>query len=237
MQDKFQDWNEQSQSKINIKNDQLKILFNEYLQKYLDNKEIIQNILVTKNDVILNEINPDYIPQDSGDINITSTSSNNSNNWILAGTTTGGAIFGGTMGVVAALSITPVGWVVAGVGVISAISVGLWGWIWGKDLKKDKFSQAIKQQLESQLPEILSKNKLSLLSNHIKSQFDPWNDTIELIKNDIATLEVSLNNLISQKQQNKVNFVLEQSRLAEMKAKLTAKSQEIIGEYNQYTTK
>ncbi|ELS03605.1 dynamin family protein [Xenococcus sp. PCC 7305] len=236
MQDKFQEWNEQSQAKINIKNDQLKIVFHNNLQQYLQHKEIVQSILVTQYDVVLDEAKSDYVPQTPEEIQLQGTNSNDSNNWVLAGTTTGGAIVGGTMGVVAALSITPVGWVAVGVGVISAIGVGVWGWIWGNDLKQDKFSQAIKQQLEAQLPEILSKQKLSVLNNHIKSQFDSWHDTVELIKNDITSLEVSLNNLISQKQQHQVNFSLEETRLENIKTRLTAKSQEIIGEYKQYNT-
>ena len=237
MQEKFQEWNGQSQAKINIKNDQLRIIFHNNTQKYLQHKEIIQNILVTSNDAVLSETNPHYVPQDPESINITTTSSNSSNNWILAGTTTGGAIVGGTMGVVAALSITPVGWVVVGVGVISAIGIGIWGWIWGNDLKQDQFSQVIQKQLESKLPEILSRKKLTLLSNHIKSQFDPWQDKIELMKDDITSLEVSLNNLISQKQQHKVNFDLEKSRLETIKTNLSMKSQSIIGEYTEYITK
>ena len=238
MQDKFQEWNEQSQGKINIKNDQLKIIFHDNLQKYLQNKEKIQNILVTNNDAVLSENNPHYVPQDPDAMNIKTTRGNgSSNNWIIAGTTTGGVIVGGTIGVVAALSITPVGWVVVGVGAISAIGIGLWGWIWGNDLKQDRFSQEIKKQLESILPDILSKKKLSLLTNHIKNQFNPWHDTIKLMKNDIASLEVSLNNLISQKHQHKVDFVLEKERLEKIKANLTRKSQEIVGEYSQYITK
>jgi len=235
MQDKFREWNEQAQAKINIKNDQLKNIFQDNLQQYTQQKKTIQNILSTNNDMALNGINTYYIPQDPERINLTNTDS--SNNWILAGTTTGGAIVGGTMGVVAALSITPVGWVVVGVGVISAISIGIGGWIWGNDIKQDNFSQAIKKQLENKLPEILSPKKLSLLTNHIKSQFNPWNDTIELMKNDIASLEVSLNNLITQKNQNKVDFISEQERLEKMKDDLVEKSQEIVGEYNQYTKK
>ena len=237
MQDKFQEWNGQSQAKINIKNDQLKIVFHNNLQKYLQHKETIQNILVTNNDAVLSETNPHYVPQDPESINITTTSSNSRNNWIIAGTTTGGAIVGGTMGVVAALSITPVGWVVVGVGVMSAIGIGIWGWIWGNDLKQDQFSQAIKKQLESKLPEILSNKKLTLLGNHIKSQFNPWYDTIKLMKDDIASLEVSLNNLISQKHQHKVDFTLEEERLEKIKTNLTIKSQSIIGEYTKYITK
>ncbi len=237
MQDKFREWNEQSQAKINIKNDQLKIVFHENLQKYLQYKETIQNILVTNNDAAISETNPHYIPQNPEEINITNTSSKSRNNWIIAGTTTGGAIVGGTMGVVTALSITPVGWVVVGVGVISAIGIGIWGWIWGHDLKQDQFRQAIKKQLASKLPEILSKKKLTLLSNHIKSQFNPWYETIKLMKDDIASLEISLNNLISQKHQHQVDFTLEQERLAKIKTNLTIKSQSIIGEYTNYITK
>ena len=237
MQDKFQEWNEQSQAKINIKNDQLKIIFHNNLQKYLQNKATVQNILATKNDAILAETNLNYIPQNPDEIDITNTHSNNRNNWILAGTTTGGAIVGGTMGVVAALSITPVGWVVVGVGMISAIAIGIGGWIWGRDLKQDQFSQAIKKELESKLPEILSNKKLTLLSNHIKSQFNPWQDTIQLMKDDIASLEISLNNLINQKQQHKVDFDLEQARLEKIKTNLAIKSQSIIGEYTKYTKK
>ena len=237
MQDKFQEWNGQSQAKINIKNDQLKIVFHNNFQKYFQHKETIQNILVANNDAVLSETNPHYVPQDPDAINITTTSSNSKNNWILAGTTTGGAIVGGTMGVVAALSITPVGWVVVGVGVISAIGIGIWGWIWGNDLKQDQFSQVIKKQLESNLPEILSRKKLALLSNHIKSQFNPWQDTIKLMKDDITSLEVSLNNLISQKQQHKVDFDLEKARLEKIKTNLTIKSQSIIGEYTEYINK
>ena len=237
MQIKFQEWNEQSQAKIKIKNDQLKIIFHNNIQKYLQHKETIQNIFITKNDAVLSETNPHYVAQDPETINLTTPSSDSRNSWILAGTTTGGAIVGGTMGAVAALSITPVGWVVVGVGVISAISIGVWGWIWGQDLKQDQFSQVIKKQLESKLPEILSHKKLTLLTNHIKSQFDPWYGTIELMKDDIVSLEASLNNLISQKQQNEVNFTLEQKRLEKIKTNLKLKSQEIIGEYSKYITK
>ena len=237
MQAKFQEWNEQSQAKINIRNDQLKIVFRNNIQKYLQNKEIIQDILVTKNDAVLSETNLNYVAQDPETISIITTSRKSRNSWILAGTTTGGAIVGGTMGAVAALSITPVGWVVVGVGVMSAISIGIWGWIWGKDLKQDQFSQVIKKQLESQLPEILSSKKLALLTNHLKSQFDPWYDTIKLMKDDILSLEASLNNLISQKQQNKFNFTLEQERLEKIKTNLKLKSQELIGEYSKYITK
>lgn len=237
MQEKFQEWNGQAQAKINIKNDQLKIIFHDHLQKYLQHKEIVQNILITKNDAALKETNPHYVVLDAETINLTTTNSKNNNNWIIAGTTTGGAIVGGTMGVVAALSITPVGWVVAGVGVISAIGIGIWGWIWGQDLKQDQFSQVIKKQLESKLPEILSSKKLALLSKHIKSQFNPWYDTIQLMKDDILSLEVSLNNLISQKQQDQVDFEQEQERLEKIKTNLKLKSQEIIGEYTKYLSK
>ena len=235
IQNKFREWNEQARAKIRIKCDQLKIIFHNNLQEYSQNKETIKNILVTNNDIVLSKTTPDYILQDPDSIDITKTSANNTSNWTITRTTTGGAIVGGTIGVVATLSITPVGWVVAGVGIMSAITIGVWGWIWGNNLKQDQFNQTIKKQLSSKLPEILSSKKLALLSNHIKNQFEPWQDRIKLMKNDIASLEVSLSNLISQKQQYKIDFTSEKERLEQIKANLTTKSQEIIGEYSKYT--
>ena len=235
LQDKFQEWNGQAQAKIKIKYDQLRVTFHDNLQEYSQMKEIIKNILVINNDIVIRESNPDYILQEPDSMDATTTKTNNTSNWTIRGTTTGGAILGGTIGIVATLSITPVGWVVAGVSIISAITIGVWGWIWGKNLKQDQFSQAIKRQLASQLPEILSSKKLSLLDHHIKNQFDPWQDRIKLMKNDFASLEVSLNNLISQKQQYKIDFTSEKNRLEQIKAKLMLKSQEIIGEYSRYT--
>ncbi|NER29993.1 MAG: hypothetical protein F6J89_20825, partial [Symploca sp. SIO1C4] len=128
------------------------------------------------------------------------------------------------------LALTPVGWaVIAGVGISAII-----GGVIGKQLERDKFIKKMKKGLEAQLPNIINEQKLSEIREHIKSQFEPWNQKVRQMSSDVESFESSLKSLIAAKEKRQIDFDLEEKRLIKLQEEIELQWQKIDTEYKEY---
>ncbi|MBL1202501.1 MAG: hypothetical protein FWK04_26400 [Nostoc sp. GBBB01] len=241
IQTKCNEWDKNTQPELDKTFDLLKINFGRSIHKYEESKKAVQDILQGKEEEFNlpgNEQNSVIVPPNLP--YITTVLVENRGRDLFGGAVVG-SLFGGGGGaglsvglhaaLIAAGSLTPIGWGVialAGLsGIIGAVVVN-------NNSKRKQFLKEMKKQLQDSLPNLISSKQLQIIRSRIESQFDVYYSTVSELNDDVIAQESSLNNIINQKKNNEIHYADEKKRLDDLVKSISSQFVELELEFQNY---
>jgi predicted GTPase len=132
----------------------------------------------------------------------------------------------------AGLAVTPIG---AALLAVSVVGGGLATW-WGRRSEIDKFQKGMQQQLAKEFQRLLEPEQISGIKEAIGNLFVGFESYADQLKDDVESLESSLNNLLESKRSKEVDAQAEAKRLEALKADISAQWETINVKYTEIAT-
>ena len=108
-----------------------------------------------------------------------------------------------------AVALTPLGWVLIGG---SAVVGGIVAW-WQRDEEVKQFQKNMQNRVKEAFKKLLEEDKVEALKQQVRELFNPYEESAKLMRDDIESLETSLENLLEKKRTTSVNTEDEKKRL------------------------
>jgi GTPase SAR1 family protein len=253
--EKIGEWNKLSQADVIRATGELTGLFFSEIEKYEKEREEIRDILEANSERIQSQAGLSiYEEKARGKVDISAINASATGK-VVAG------LAGGTAGTVAAgigavsvantflhtaitvgllnpvtgglMALTPVGWGLLGVGAITGIATA----VWGRKTEVNKFRTAMQEQLKENLKATIDdENKMRELRKNIQGLFSSFEKVNKKMKDDVESLEKSLNNLLESKKQSQTNYGTERQRLENLSQDVLAQWERINSEYGKMAT-
>ncbi|MCZ8241998.1 MAG: dynamin family protein [Microcystis sp. LE19-131.1A] len=132
----------------------------------------------------------------------------------------------------AGLAVTPIG---AALLAVSVVGGGLATW-WGRRSEIDKFQKGMQKQLAQEFQKLLEPEQISGIKEAIGNLFVGFESYADQLKDDVESLESSLNNLLESKRSKEVDAQAEAKRLEALKADISAQWETINVKYKEIAT-
>jgi predicted GTPase len=132
----------------------------------------------------------------------------------------------------AGLAVTPIGAALLAVGVGGG-ALAAW---WGKRSEVEKFQKAMQKQLVQEFQKLLEPEQISGIKEAIGNLFVGFESYADQLKDDVESLESSLNNLLESKRSKEVDSQAEAKRLEALKAYISAQWEAINAKYTEIAT-
>jgi hypothetical protein len=132
----------------------------------------------------------------------------------------------------AGLAVTPIG---AALLAVSVVGGGLATW-WGRRSEIDKFQKGMQKQLAQEFQKLLEPEQISGIKEAIGNLFVGFESYADQLKDDVESLESSLNNLLESKRSKEVDAQAEAKRLEALKADISAQWETINVKYTEIAT-
>ncbi|MDE5100634.1 MAG: hypothetical protein O4861_20770, partial [Trichodesmium sp. St16_bin4-tuft] len=108
-----------------------------------------------------------------------------------------------------AMVLTPLGWaLICG----SAVVGGIVTW-WQRGEEVKKFQKNMQNSVKEAFKKLLEEDKVEALKQQVKEVFNSYEELVKQMKDDIESLEISLDNLLEKKKTTSVNTEDEKKRL------------------------
>ena len=108
-----------------------------------------------------------------------------------------------------AVALTPLGWVLIG---SSAVVGGIVAW-WQRDEEVKQFQKNMQNRVKEAFKKLLEEDKVEALKQQAREVFNSYEELVKQMKDDIESLETSLDNLLEKKRTTSVNTEDEKKRL------------------------
>jgi hypothetical protein len=252
-------WDERSKSELRTSVDTTNLSIESSVKLYNESRkkitEIIQETIEKQvNENIEKGLDPRLPPSESQSVNV--RSGNAISDTILVGTiTTGGTLLSASLLGIAAhtaglltthlfwainpvtgavLAVTPLGWAV----LAGAVGGGVFMGIKARTDKIENFKKDIINQLQQELEKYTKDEEIEKIKKMIESftnnGFSPLMEKQQTMLSNAQSIRDSLNNQKIQLENGKINYEEEESRLINLRKKLSEQLQEIVEEYNKY---
>ena len=148
-----------------------------------------------------------------------------------AGTVVLSNIYLGThIGIIGAgLALTPVGWALLGA---SAVVGGGVAW-WQRRGEVQKFQEKMQAEVKEAFQKLCESDKISALKGQVRELFIPYENSAKLMREDVESLEDSLDNLLEKKRTTSINTEAEKKRLQTLLDNIYTQFKTIEDRYNQ----
>jgi hypothetical protein len=100
-----------------------------------------------------------------------------------------------------AVALTPLGWALIGG---SAVVGGIVAW-WQRGEEVKKFQKNMQNSVKEAFKKLLEEDKVEALKQQVRELFNPYEESAKLMRDDIESLETSLENLLEKKRTTSVN--------------------------------
>ena len=128
-----------------------------------------------------------------------------------------------------AVALTPLGWVLIG---SSAVVGGIVAW-WQRDEEVKQFQKNMQNRVKEAFKKLLEEDKVEALKQQAREVFNPYEESAKQMKDDIESLEISLDNLLEKKRTTSVNIEEEKERLQTFVDNINDKLKTIEAKYNE----
>jgi hypothetical protein len=143
-----------------------------------------------------------------------------------------GAHLGVVTAIGAGLALTPLGWGIIGVSVVGGGLAALWG----RHSEIDKFQKGMQENIAQEFQKLLEPKQISGIKEAIGNLFVGFESYADQLKDDVESLESSLNNLLESKRSKEVDAQAEAKRLEALKADISAQWETINAKYTEIAT-
>ena len=129
----------------------------------------------------------------------------------------------------AGLALTPLGWALLG---SSTVVGGGVAW-WQRRNEVQKFQEKMQAEVREAFKELLESEKVLALKEQVRELFSPYENSAKLMREDVESLEASLENLLEKKKTTSVNTEAEKKRLQTLVDNISNQFKTIEDRYNQ----
>ncbi|NEO51782.1 MAG: hypothetical protein F6K54_00965 [Okeania sp. SIO3B5] len=241
-QEKLENWNKISTGIVSETTNALRDSFTTEINDYSQQRDKIREILNQGSLNVKNQTSLSINQSSSSEKSSLSTADANAAQKMIVGGAVGaagaaGAGFGGVLLanglgahiVFAGLAFTPVGWALMGGGAI-ALVVGAW---WGRDKEVKDFQKKMQERVKEEFKKLLEEDKVSDIKKQVGELFNPYEKSVKLMREDVESLEKSLENLLEKKRKTSVNTEAEKTRLQTFVHNISDQFQTIEAKYNE----